>query len=84
MFTGHQIKAARAMLGWSLGELAKRTGVSYATVHRAEAAGEKIPTVQGNNLAAIEGALTAAGVQFIDEDPTGGRGVRLARGQGAG
>lgn len=58
------------MLGISAGELAKAATIGLATVRRAEAV-EGVPTVTPNNLAAIQRALEAAGVEFID------RGVRL-------
>ena len=55
MITAPQIRAARALLGWSAAELAKQARVSWSTVQRAEAA-EGTPNVQVRNLAAIEAA----------------------------
>ncbi|WP_370647948.1 helix-turn-helix domain-containing protein [Phyllobacterium meliloti] len=68
-----QCRAARAMLEWTQPELAKEAGVSASTIRDFESS-RRIPIA--NNLAAIERALTAAGVLFID--PNGnGPGVRL-------
>jgi predicted transcriptional regulator len=72
-----QIKAARALLGWSQDDLAKHSGVSAPTVKRLEAAegdiGGRAET--GESLVA---ALQEAGVEFIAENG-GGAGVRLTK-----
>ena len=39
MVCSEQIKAARALLGWSAGELAKRSGVGATTLRRYEMLG---------------------------------------------
>lgn len=78
-----QIKAARALLGWSQNDLAEASGVSAPTVKRLEAAqeGEEIGgrTETGTKL---QRALEAGGVDFIPENG-GGAGVRLTRPRGA-
>ena len=56
-----QVKAARALLGWSQADLAREAQISEPTVKR---------------LDAIRGALEAGGVEFIPENG-GGAGVRL-------
>jgi predicted transcriptional regulator len=74
-----QIKAARALVGWSQDDLAKHSGVSAPTVKRLEAAegeiGGRVETGQ-----ALVAALREAGVEFIPENG-GGAGVRLAKRQ---
>lgn len=76
----HQCRAARAILNWSRDDLARRSGVSVATL--ADFESEK-RTPYDRTLADIEKALTKAGVQFIPENG-GGAGVRLTkRGDGA-
>jgi hypothetical protein len=79
MITGAQIRAGRALLGWSAATLAERAGVSYPTVQRAEAA-EGIPRMKAPNLFAIQRALEQGGVVFLEagEQREGGPGVRLA------
>jgi DNA-binding transcriptional regulator YiaG len=78
MISGAQIRAARALLGWTLAELATRSRLSFATVQRAESA-PGIPTTQAINLFAIQQALEAGGVVFLDpgESRVGGAGVRF-------
>jgi transcriptional regulator with XRE-family HTH domain len=74
MLTSEQIRAARALLGWPARELAQRAGVHVATVQRMERArGALHGTVA--SLTRIERALTAAGIEFIEDDA--GVGVRL-------
>ena len=72
----HQIRAARALLGLKQAELAAMAGISVQAVKLLEA-GKTDPRV--STLAAIERALTEAGVTFIDADGEGGVGVRLNR-----
>jgi transcriptional regulator with XRE-family HTH domain len=59
---GFQITAGRALLGWSIADLAKRSGVSVRMVKRAEANPEAISP---SKLAAICAAFIGAGVVFI-------------------
>jgi DNA-binding XRE family transcriptional regulator len=73
MISPSQIRMARAALGWSVRELAKRAGVAANTVSRFEnGSGAMVDT-----LARMQQALEAAGVVFIPADHTGGAGVRL-------
>lgn len=75
---GNQIKAARALLGWSQDQLAQAASLSVPTVKRAE--GQAAISASADAVAAIRAALESAGVQFLDENG-GGPGVRLrARG----
>lgn len=78
MITGPQIRAARALLGWSAAELADRAGVSYPTVQRAESAAG-IPAMKTTSMLAIQRQLEAGGVLFLDPGANrdGGAGVRL-------
>jgi transcriptional regulator with XRE-family HTH domain len=66
---------ARAALGWTAAELARRSGVSASAVQRAEAVAG-VPTMKTTNLFKIQRALEVGGIQFIDADG-GGEGVRL-------
>jgi transcriptional regulator with XRE-family HTH domain len=68
-----QSRAARALLEWSQSDLAEAANVSRQTVVDFER-GARTP--YANNLAALRGALEAAGVEFIAENG-GGAGVRL-------
>jgi predicted transcriptional regulator len=72
-----QVKAARALIGWSQEALAVASGVSLPTIKRLEAEGGSLGgrTSTGGKLT---DALTQAGVIFIDENGEG-PGVRLRK-----
>lgn len=76
--TAAQVRAARALLGWSQVELATRASVAVPTVTQFER-GNRMPTRAV--AAAIRSALEVAGVEFIESgaaSPSGGGvGVRL-------
>jgi predicted transcriptional regulator len=75
MITPRQIRAARALLGWSQQQLADKAIVSLNALARLEKGivDSRLSTVQ-----AIQKALTKAGVEFLDADQKG-EGVRLRR-----
>jgi len=76
--TAAQIRAARALLGWSGAELAKEAGVSLQTIRRMES--DMGPgRSSAANVDAVQRALETAGVMFLDADGAGagGPGVRL-------
>jgi transcriptional regulator with XRE-family HTH domain len=72
-----QLRAARALLGWSQTRLADMAGLSLPTVKRVET--ERGPKVSEDARYALQRALELAGVEFIDENG-GGPGVRLRKG----
>ncbi len=74
-----QIKAARALLGWSQETLAAAATVSVPTIKRLEAEDGMLGG-RNETAAKIRLALEAAGVEFIDENG-GGPGVRLRKRQ---
>ena len=67
-----QVRAARALIGWSQAKLAEKSGVPVSLVERLE-------TEAADHLAndKLRAALEAAGVVFIPKDGGGGIGVRL-------
>jgi transcriptional regulator with XRE-family HTH domain len=77
LLTTRQIKAARALLGWSQADLAEASGVSEPTVARLESVEGELG---GREMTAgkIRVAIEAAGIEFIDENG-GGPGVRLKK-----
>jgi transcriptional regulator with XRE-family HTH domain len=75
-----QIKAARALLGWSQEELARAADISIPTIKRLEA-GEGPLGGRSETGDKIRKALKVAGVEFIDENG-GGAGVRLRKPSG--
>ncbi len=74
-----QIKAARALLGWSQDELAVRSGISVPTIKRLEAAEGEFGG-RAETREAVVAALQEAGIEFIPENG-GGVGVRIAKRQ---
>jgi transcriptional regulator with XRE-family HTH domain len=74
--TVEQLRAARALLGWSQTELASRAGLSLPTVKRVE--GDFGPKVSEDARFRLQQALEAAGVEFLDENGAG-LGVRFRR-----
>ncbi|RWK79791.1 MAG: XRE family transcriptional regulator [Mesorhizobium sp.] len=77
MLDASQIKAARALIDWSQGDLAEKSGLALATIKRMEKLGPGRSAL--SNVEAVKAALESAGVIFID--PNGnGAGVRLRGG----
>jgi transcriptional regulator with XRE-family HTH domain len=70
-----QIKAARAMLGWSAIELANRSGVGSASIKRYEVQ-DGVPVANTKNLMSIRNTLEEAGIEFTG-DPLVNPGVTL-------
>jgi transcriptional regulator with XRE-family HTH domain len=73
MITARQIRAARALLGWSQQELADKAIISLNALNRLER-GEVDPRV--STLMAVHKALTNAGIEFLSVGEKG-EGVRL-------
>jgi transcriptional regulator with XRE-family HTH domain len=73
-----QIRAARALLGWSQGQLARRSGIGLATLQRIE---QNEGIVKGNfsTILKIQKTLERAGIHFTEND-AGQMGVELHRG----
>lgn len=73
--TARQIKAARGALGWSVQDLAERTGVGTATISRYELA-DAVPKSRKDNLDKIRMAFEAAGIEFVGS-PDDRPGIRI-------
>lgn len=78
--TPDQCRAARALLNWSMEDLAKKAERGTNTIRHFEA-GRQEPSQE--TLDAFRTALERAGVEFIPENG-GGAGVRLAKKAGKG
>ncbi len=74
MFTSYQLRAARAILRWSIEDLAKKTGIGTTTLKRFES-GDGVPNGHLRNFETIKGALEKAGIEFLGS-PEEGAGVR--------
>jgi len=72
-----QIKAARALLGWSQGDLAQKSGVSEPTIARLEAIDGDLGGRESTSQKILN-AIESAGIKFFDENG-GGEGVRLLK-----
>ena len=70
MVTARQIRAGRALLGWSQQKLADHAILSLNTIRRIEG---EVGDMRVSSITAIEKALHKAGVEFLP-----GEGVRLA------
>ena len=75
MLSVAQLRAARALLGWSQGSLAVASGLAIATIKRMESARGPMKS-SAENVLKVQQALEDAGVIFIDRNG-GGPGVRL-------
>lgn len=79
MVTIRQIKAARALLGWSQEDLAQHSSISMPTIARLESMDGPIAG-RPHTAEKIRTALERAGIEFIYENG-GGPGVRLRKRQ---
>lgn len=71
--TGHQLHAARCLAGLDQRTLAKRAGISNATLSRMEGCGKNAVTAKGSNIDRVLVALEKAGVEVTED------GVRLIK-----
>lgn len=76
MTSADQLRAARALKGFSQQGLADLIGVSTMTIKRAEGTGK--PAASQEIVERIRAALESTGVEFIAENG-GGEGVRLKK-----
>ena len=81
MLAGAQLRGARAMLGWSAGQLAAASKVSLATIQRAEKEDGPV-RMTAANIETIRRTLEAAGVEFTDGDALGVRLRKPTEGKG--
>lgn len=75
MVSQRQIRAARALLGWSQQDLADQAILSINAVKRLEN-GQSDPRL--STITAVQTALEAGGVEFLAATGDKGEGVRLA------
>jgi transcriptional regulator with XRE-family HTH domain len=78
MLHAEQIRAARSLLGWRQGDLAKASKVAPATIYRLEKGSGPVMGYV-STVTRIQSAVEDAGIRFLDKDSEGGIGVRLAR-----
>jgi ribosome-binding protein aMBF1 (putative translation factor) len=73
MILGTQVRAARALLGWTVRDLAHRAVTSVSAINSIEG-GAARPAVNAKKLADVQAVLEQAGIEFLDG---GAPGVRL-------
>lgn len=78
MLTVPQLRAARALLGWSQLELAERAKVSFPTIQRLENPKYGPQASSLRIVTAVRQALEVNGVLFLSSSEGAGEGVRLA------
>ncbi len=81
--SGGQIRAARALLRWSVELLAREASLGRNTIKRAEAKDGKTSLTTANELA-IRRAFEGAGVEFTNGDQPGVRLTKTAAARSAG
>ena len=74
--TGFQLAAARALIGWEQTVLSEHCGLSVTTVRNMEKSGAGSIAGRAANVQAVQRALEAAGVEFLNQ---GQPGVRLRK-----
>lgn len=74
MITSGQIKAARALVGWTARDLAAKAEIGFSTLIRLESA-EGVPSGNIKTIDAVKKALEDAGVEFTGT-PDSQAGVR--------
>lgn len=72
MISAKQIRAGRALLGWTAQDLATKAGTSLDALHRLETEKVEIAKARAGTIQKIEGALRDGGVDLLDND-----GVRM-------
>jgi transcriptional regulator with XRE-family HTH domain len=77
LISGCQVRAARAIVRWSVRDLAVASGVSSSTIRRIEEDEGLTETRDTRKLAVLRATLEEAGVEFIPS-PDGKGGVRPA------
>jgi predicted transcriptional regulator len=78
MLFAAQIRAARALLDWRQDDLARAADVGITTIRRIEAQPGRVMGYVSTVLR-IQAAFEKAGIQFTEEDQSGGIGVRLIK-----
>jgi transcriptional regulator with XRE-family HTH domain len=74
LITSGQIKAARALVGWTARDLAAKAEIGFSTLIRLESA-DGVPAGNIKTIDAIKKALEEVGIEFIGT-PDQGAGVR--------
>ncbi|KAB2664181.1 hypothetical protein F9K91_14860 [Brucella tritici] len=71
--TGNQLKAARALIGVEQKEIAEASGVHVNTIRSMEASGLAPIAGRSQNVQAVQRALEAKGIEFLNHGKPGVR-----------
>jgi len=77
--TGNQLKAARALAGLEQKDVAGASGVHVNTIRSMEASGSAPIAGRSQNVQAVQRALEARGIEFLNHGQPGVR-LRLPKG----
>lgn len=77
MLTGRQLKAARAVLGWSRQDLADASSVPAITIEKFEGGADS----KQSTIIKLRRACENAGIVFLDGTVSDGEGVRAPLGK---
>jgi len=75
LISSAQIRAARALIGWSREELSKNSGIGISALMRLESS-EGVPGGNIRTFEAVQKAFEKQGIEFIGT-PDSGAGVRF-------
>ena len=67
IISGNQVRMARALLRWSINDLAKESGVGSSTIRRIEDC-DGLPKARTENIKAIHDAFTNTGRVRFEQD----------------
>jgi len=70
IINGGQVRAARALLGWSQRELSKKSKVAFGTIQRMESFDEPIGS-RTKTLAKVVAVFEKAGIEFLNSESPG-------------
>ena len=78
LVTGNQLRAARALAGMDQSTLANLAGLNINTIRNMEGAGDGPIAGRAANVQAVQAALEAVGISFINGSEPGVRSKRRA------
>jgi transcriptional regulator with XRE-family HTH domain len=70
IISGRQIRAARALLGWSQRELSRKAKVAFGTIQRMERFDGPVGS-RTETLGRVVGVLEKAGIEFLNTESPG-------------
>lgn len=75
IISGNQIRAARALLGWTQRELCRKSKVAFGTIQRMEKSDGPVPA-RMETVGKVVAVFEKAGIEFLNSESPG---LRLRR-----